>query len=393
MAYNFNMPSFYTGTRTVSNSNGTGATTSHNLTIQNAKSGQAVPHWRKKIQKGHNASSPYSRTKSEFRILARPSGRGLSTSNIYSTMFGSAYAFPAGALPTLTDDPLQNNLLLADLISEVDDTIQAVQALPFVAEFGKTKSMVYNRSNSLFDGTLILAKRTKRLYHRFLGVKNGWRRFTSSASSAFLEWKFGWAPTMHDISDAYEELTLGSKTIDIPVIRVARQWDALGSGRTGDVAGAVRYERVSYRGAARRHNYTVAFKPVVHGSTAGRWGLSPGSIPGAIYEITPWSWLVDYFLNIQAFLTQFQYLGLPLKYGTMSKLYIINVDTYVNPVSHATVVYQIVNGKSNFRTLDFKRTTFSSLPFYVPQLNLAGPFDGARAWNIAALAGMKFKKY
>lgn len=377
-------------------SNGTGYVITTKLPQRDSKAGTAVPSFRKKISRNINASSEYYREVERFEELRAPYGRGISMLSLQSTIFGSGYCVPQGGIVYPPVNVLEDSLLIADLYSALQESRQAVQSLPFMYEYSKTKQMIGERASSLYDSVFNMRKKIISMYHKYRygkrSLKHAFQNFMNDSGQVYLEYKFGWAPTFHDIASGYKELTEGDRMM-IPSIRVANQYDSK-TGVVGirEVAGAVFYKRCTDQYSTRRIRYTVGFYPEIIGQ-AERFGYNERDIPGLIWEELPWSWLADYFLDIQTFLTQFQYCNLNYKYITKSvkqrsiSVCRISPDTSVPSQSQHSV------GTTKRTAIKYDRYILTNLPFYWPQLNLAGPFKGSREWNLVALAGTRFKPF
>lgn len=392
MAYSYGRNGTIYLTGSFASSNKTGSALSQYMYLYHGRTGSRVENYRRKIQDGLSASSYYYTKKESFEITSPPWGIGQDTtaSILVTSGSGSYFARPATVLSDATLTELDKNLSLSKLHDGVADALTRVQTLPFVAEFAKTKQMSGKLVGDLLDNTIRLKRTLQSNYFRYKSLRNGWKRFTSDASSRYLEWKFGVAPLMHDISSAVKELSPGSLDSSIPTIRSKVTVPLTASGVGSNNYSAMHIKRTSYCRSTASASYYLKLNPQMN--LQARWGLNPGSIPGAIWEVTPWSWLVDYFLNVQTFLNQWQYLSMPIVYGGYSSKIKSTVITAISPgdgVNNITVC----SGVTRLKRLTYTRSPFTSIPMYIPSLNLAGPFVGAREWNIAALIGTKFKRF
>ena len=374
------------------NSNGTSADFSVDYWLTDSKSGQAVPNYKRLIRLQQNASSNYTRN-----VTSLTSGQSVYSEGrnkiggFNSYLVGPYFAQPIGPFNEAVISLAERNLALSDFHDSLNDTLSRVATLPAVLEFGKSKALAGKLCGDLVDSTVGLKRTLQSLYFRYRNLRNGWKRFISDSSSRYLEWKFGISPVMSDLSSAFREMSGTENMIDLPVIRgVFRKSEIFGWYGSGELCGASFIGRESKGRSDAEYMYYLKLKPEV--DILQRWSINPGSIPGAIWEVTPWSWLVDYFFNVQTFLNQWQYLRMPFVYGgTCSKIK-TSATVYVAPRPHPTTTC-FAHGTQTKSKMNFSRNLFLTIPVYVPQLNLAGPFHGSREWNIAALIGTKFTRF
>lgn len=364
-----------------------------NFTYTYYREGTKVKDWKRIISSlpgvGISASSGYTLRVRRFQRQVPFTAYGSSGSG-QTDLWGDGYMVPASiqAVPAIT--PSLENEALGNLISKMQEEITRFQSLPFVREFAQTKQMIGTRANDLYE--LITATRGKltRLYYQYKTLRNGFARFIRDGSSAWLEFNFGARPLMSDIRAGFQEIHSGI-THYRPVVRSL--------ARSFELGAATDYGGISYVKYAA--NITV-FRVVDIRFCAGlsldlsvptRWGASADSIPGAFYEMTPWSWLADYLFDIQTWLSQWQVAKLPRRYFTKS--YKQYADHYVHmsnrsPPDPST---RYVFGKALVRNLQYTRVIPSEFPVYVPPLTLAGPFSGTHLWNLSAIAGQRYRPF
>lgn len=394
MSYDYTRTSQQTFRRDLYNSNGTESHSTVSVFFPDNREGTSVPFYRKKIALGQNASSGYIREYGKIEVFVVPAAEGHDKvgSDLVTTISGSGYALPnlpnQYAVVTAADE----SQCLSRLHKKVGDAVTAVQSLPFVYEYAKTKSMVAHRAENLLYGVHSLKHDVTSLYFRYRNIRNGWKRFVRDSSSLFLEWKWGWSPTFSDIKAGYEELRDGSTSLTTDPVRVKYERNELKGAVTSEKFGNCYLTKTCQLNKTLRISYVLRFSPHVLGAPT-RFGVNAGSIPGAIWEETPWSWFADYFLDIQTFLNQWQYLSLPIWYGSKAVKRCTYTSTDITPAVGATGYSAWAIGSTERVQLHFRRDPITSIPFYVPTLNLAGPFEGTREWNIAALAGTKFSKW
>lgn len=366
------------------------------LSVPYARSGTRVPGYRWKIANGHDAGSPYSISATEWESVS-PLSVQCSNNQAYPNdrvglLEGTAYLVPWYA-PTLASfDSTVDDNALRDLYDSVGDALGSIQALPFIGEFAQTKRMVGSRLRDLVRSVSGAKRALESHYYRRRRSGASWRSVSNELGSKYLEYKFGWSPLMHDISAAFEEIRSGCTHGVFEVSGYASRTSQIASSVSEQGHGVCRWQ-YSY---AEPRRYTVKYKGAIRVSTTipQRWGLSPSDIPGAVWELTPWSWFIDYFFDIGNWLRSFQYATLPVVYLSKSSSYNTDMEVCISAIPDNSVrKTHFARGVGILRRVSYTRSPLSSIPFFVPQLHLAGPMEGLRELNIAAVLAQRIRPY
>jgi len=145
-------------------------------------------------------------------------------------------------------------------------------------------------------------------YLRKLGKakKRNPKKWMNTLSQTWLESSFGWRPFLNDIEDAmsaYDEVTKKAG-IQYSKIRAVGKSQKSISGPTNDTFNA--FSNVAFKGVSKVHEECFA---VIRGEVkreaittavdkARCFGLTPSEFMPTVWELLPWSFLVDYFTNI-----------------------------------------------------------------------------------------------
>lgn len=192
------------------------------------------------------------------------------------------------------------------------------QMMTNVAERGETVKMLLNRLSQFRDAAVALRKKDFRKFLAVWGVKplpkhrnKVWVR-PREVSGLWLEYWFGWAPTINDIYTAVE-------TYGAPV-----KPDTIKFGS------AVNWARTSSYSVNSENRLETAEKGKVQVSICGRIVVENPSLfeanrlglvnPAATaLELIPFSWLAGWFVNLQQVLNQYtDFVGLKLIDGSVS---------------------------------------------------------------------------
>lgn len=206
---------------------------------------------------------------------------------------------------------------------------------------------------------------------------SSWKRRTEvakAAASEFLSAQFGWLPLISDIKDTHQSITLGNKIMENyraasgTLVHREFAFDDIKTTESSVIGNA----RCTLGGASIS-NFHGATAPVtrVREKTTSRWfsgsftylSGAPNSVsaclgigskfdklfgltltPDVLWELTPWSWAIDWFSNagnVVSNATSFGLAGLVMKYGYIMEETSI-VDTYSMP--HCGLKPEMIKG-------------------------------------------------
>jgi hypothetical protein len=230
----------------------------------------------------------------------------------------------------------------------LDKVYQKASMLTFAAERQSTFRMVASRVAQLTRGMKALNKGQFRRFLQTFGIapkgrhKKVRKTKASDAGKLWLEYWFGWAPS---VADLYQALKNWATSTHDDRLVVA-------------TAGCKRVQRSYYRDDPWYYNKTW------HNATAkqrvriqmrfditnedAHWYASQGLVNPALtlWEITPWSWLIDWFTNVGQVISGFtDWVGLKQKDVWMTR--------FAKRTDHYTYMEKI---GGSWGTVKFKRT-------------------------------------
>lgn len=296
-------------------------TNNFSLTLPNTKSGSSVPGWRKLIEAGQFAASPYSCSLS--RVQNAQSSLGVSTEytnpGVSQTKESFKGFFRAPALPSLPTFPVEvDNKALSRILGKIRDQVEHVNVLPALGElrstvrqFGAPAEAILSLSNRYINKLELAA--------RGLGGSTSFRKIEwhRIVASSYLEYVFGLAPLMEDVKKIAEALArwdaekndeLPRPTSSIFKANVKQKTSTNSTVWGGWLSPAANigcydmYTTVTEFGArySCRLNHTLQAD---FGSNERLMQLlgfnNPLNFIPTIHEVLPWSWLLDYLLNVQ----------------------------------------------------------------------------------------------
>lgn len=170
-----------------------------------------------------------------------------------------------------------------------------VEGAVFLAEFGKTVKLLNDRVNlmrKILKGVVQMMNRTasrSQLTRRFSPSE-----LASFVSNEWLKYRYGIRPLMKDIDDAIKLLQKKTKSD----IRVARGFAALSRSVTSPpvtYSDSI-YSYVATNTQSGTYSARAGVRYRVTGSVDS-WGVSVANTPSVVWELLPYSFVVDWFLN------------------------------------------------------------------------------------------------
>lgn len=266
-----------------------------------SRSGTSMPDWRDKIRRGENATTPFSGTR---RVLdwtwgdvfsRRPNGPGPVERKAYGAYMGFEVP-PVYSGSTTT----ANNLALKSILKKIRQRRTAFQGGISLGELRETIKMLRHPAAALSKA---VSSYMNNLSKRLPRTKKQNKR--KVISDTWLEYSFGWSPFISDISEALKairklkerdvrKVLIGSGASEEATadwVSYSHFWASdqpvLGS-RTTIVRIEVRY----IAGVCESTEVLTAPQKFEH------FGFVKSQLVPTLWELTPWSFLVDYFTNI-----------------------------------------------------------------------------------------------
>lgn len=366
------------------------------FSIVRSRSGVSLPDWRDKIRRGENATTPFSGVK---RFIAPQNGdvtsfrpNGANFSQVRSTGPVGLEVPPEYNGSTTSAD----NQALRGIYRKIRETRTQFQGGVFLGEMRETIRMLKSPLVALRQGVTNYfsdlnkkVPRTKRKHLR------------EAISGTWLEHSFGWKPFINDISEGLKavrklgernsSLTLRSTGISEEFVN---DWTSLAYSWAPDqpiLADRYTINRVIVR-------YIVGMRLTTQALTTPEvfehFGFVKSQLVPTLWELTPWSFLIDYFTNIgdmiDAGATNTSDVRWCCKTLIREKSYV-----YTSRINHAKFKQDFpLNswikgepGQGSTLTRSVTRSSILSLPF--PTLSVEVPLRPQQWLNMAALFGAR----
>jgi hypothetical protein len=278
-------------------------------TITRTRTGNTNPGYKKVIASGGNATTDLTGTYQRIMDTApyyqrvtinNPDGSfrlRVEARGDFASFFGSmpTYGFPASKA---------GSRAAAKFLAAVRSVEVKMSGPTFLGEARETLRMLRKPAAGLQDAVKAYADRLRNHKRQSSARGHDWKK---DIGNLWLEHSFGWIPLIRDIEDARAAFnSLIDK--DPRVVRISvGDRDVINSTPTptsSDFAGTPSYmsvlhtyarqdeQIVRYRGAVRAQSTTTARDRLA------RFGFTPSEFVPTAWELLPWSFLADYFVNI-----------------------------------------------------------------------------------------------
>ena len=196
--------------------------------------------------------------------------------------------------------PAVDALAYSKMVSKARDLITPLQGGVFLGQLGKTLEQIRHPAKTLRQGV-----RDFVLHAKKRAKKESRHSFKKVLADTWLETQYGWRPLLSDIrgaNDALKDLA-ARPSLEMKVVRgVADQVTPLGS-TTGDydvfgqsIVGVSITSKVTF---SVMYRAGIALQsPSTLTMNATTLGFDPSNFVPTVWELVPWSFLIDYFTNI-----------------------------------------------------------------------------------------------
>jgi hypothetical protein len=286
-----------------------------------SKSGTKVPEWRKVIAQGGNANSAYQllayRIKSIDSSTAAVGYTNPGVSEVLEEFNGVA---SAPVFPTVLPFPVEvHNKALSRILGKIRSEYEHTNVLPALGEmkstisqFGTPMAAVLSLCNRHLNKLKLLERGLK---GSTVFKRVQWHRIVAAT---YLEFSFGLAPLIEDTKSVAEALARwnAEKEGDLPrptndLITASARADTSSLAFGDTVFPFPGSPNLGFKlHLTQTNQYSIKYTVKLKRSLQAQFGSNerlkqllgfenPLNFIPTIWEVLPWSWLADYFLNIQ----------------------------------------------------------------------------------------------
>lgn len=399
------------------NYDGTDSTLTSYLIWQTTRSGEAVPGYKKKIAELQSATSDYSRkdTAVDLGYFRAFIAWKMNKTEVFEELYDE-YGINRMPSQTPVDTSRAYNTALGNFLQNANEVVSPFKGMAFLSELKGTLEMLRNPASALRNGFSAYLKRARRIRDRVGRPPAGgsrrlsaWRRKAKRANkvlaNSWLEYCYGWRPLMADVESACNAYSAFQSKVD--TLRV------YGNGEdrtTGSTSSTTQNHPNYFKYTLTTVSYSRAkcvFKGVVRNdfrgvdtSTASEIirlsGFRLEEFIPTIWELIPYSFVVDYFTNVGTILNGMHALAMDFAWLSCSVKTenICESNQRLDEAWIRQVLNTAVTGVSQSSRPSKIVTTFytrSAPALSLPSLQLELPSSNWSWANLAALLASKWR--
>jgi hypothetical protein len=274
----------------------------------NTFSGTTNPYWQDQIRSGINATTPANGVKYEleqawlsaeitaFQVV----GKTLRNVNYYGHV---PLIAPTQTAPSASQVTFASNRAIMKFLDKLDSATSSIEAGQDFGEWRETVNGVTNPLHSLRNLTL-------GYFDKLLKLKRSFKQpsvsFAKAVADTYLEWTFGWKPLTLDIANGIVGLRERAKHYDYQPIKAGFKLDYLGSDSLAyhsrpDSAAILSLSTSTKTLCSYIESYQGAVRTGFGGTPIPRAEVLQLDLPHfipTIWDLIPYSFVVDYFVNV-----------------------------------------------------------------------------------------------
>ena len=270
------------------------------ITWTDSLSGVKKRNWKKLIENHEDATTPMQAsrmtvTHSDGYYAVTTKSVGQPSVDRHASGFVHSYFDPPSGNPSGLDVSEASRDASSKFYSNAQQALTQLQSGVVLGELKQTLSMIAGRGQSLKN---VLTLWRNRLIKRRRGGKKAVQK---QIADAWLELQFGWNPLAMDIAGALAAFK--RDRTDVQSVNgyanrdrhISTQRDANSAGNSGIIVHTT--GDLTSRTAVKIRGGVKLTAPGHH-RTLEKFGLLPNSFAPTIWELVPWSFLIDYFTDL-----------------------------------------------------------------------------------------------
>lgn len=359
--------------------------------------GGPIANWRRVIAAGGNATTGLTGVKSDF--ITTPGNLRMVQQSLFDASVNGRYVYEVRGdlvtgfgLPAFQPNPdllsEADNQALTRYYNHVADTSTKFKGLVFSGELRESLRMIRSPAKALRRGIGSYLTQLKRV-----GGRLPKRRRPSFVRDTWLEYSFGWKPLISDLDSAIHAfyLSKAAKPIFEMVKGTGRALDIISSGRsTQSFSQLLWYWDQRADEEAYVKYFGIQFSEGKGVNDVHTYGFRPAEFVPTLWELIPYSFLVDYFSNVGNIIESWSYRFLRNGWTARTQRQVLtnkasNVKVRQLP-SDGIYQYTITGDPGNRTAQTVYVTRVPDPALSLPSLQLKVPGMGLKWVNILALS-------
>lgn len=384
---------------------GVPAVSNHQLTWVDTFEGTKNPHWRAQVRSVSDATTPASGRRMSVRVkkhaqvvefYGRPLVAGEDPRSLWRKTYVSA-DFPFASSIRINATPFQistasaENQAISRLYSVLQSFTQSLQAGEDIGEWKQTRNAIRKPLAPMQQ----LLTRTLDKHSKALSRYRDPRGMAKAMADTYLEWAFGWTPLANSLGEAMVALQNRKEFVRYHPFSAVGKSESNGAVIGGQVGhGGAQCDIVGHASdiaSVRYQGVWEARVDIPQRSVRQVLGLNLKNFIPTVWNLIPYSFLIDYFTNVGDFMniTAVPWGGVRWCCKTTrttchSKLGVRPVP-YTASLSPTVVILSsnVQPGELEATDTRFSRSSVTSLP--IPQLEVSWSISDGKKLNILAL--------
>lgn len=363
--------------------------------VTSSKTSRHGGNWRRKIALGQNATTVFDASKTTFLSVPAYSEdfgwtHPTSTNPIYSRKYATfwwGYLGIPSSLPSDNSVSIAQNIALINLWKSINQQVTLFQGGTALGELTETLHMIRHPAEALHKGMVsylqAIRKRVKQTKPRLR------KRIVRDS---YLEVVFGWRPLFNDIADAVDYLDKRQNQLVRTFLPIkgngtdvatsfASHYDLNGYVYIYSTIKSESKSQVRYKGMMK----STAVSPYTF--NARQLGLSIENFLPTVWELIPYSFVVDYFTNIGTLIEAWSNQNVQIAWcqQTTRKISSQDVTGFYKKCTLQRIQHDLwIPGQGRATYESISRVPINDIPLPVIQFKIPGM--GLKWLNLAALA-------